>query len=566
VTILPLIERELRARARKPVLYWARFAVAFAGTLACLPALALFTGLDAGTQSTLGQSTFRTLVDGAFMLCSCAGFLAVDGISRERNEGTLDLLLLTRVGIFDVLWGSFGALGITCLCALLAFLPMLMLPVLMGGVTGGEAARTALVLLDTLFLSVAAGLWAAARGRNWFVCARSVLGLLLLVVLGPILLIDLVHAVYDSQQTHGLLMEFLVSWVRSANSGGLAFISPLITLHRAADAPYRLVPQSYWLSLSGVFGISSLLLMAAGLRLRRTMQEPDLPRNGSQFDRSEGVEKSFWPNSFILYRWEVWRKPISPISEGIDPIIWLLERRRGIRIVVWVGAFAEVLLFFRESSFSLAASVVRITLFGWAASRFLLEARRTGELELLKTTPIGAASLVSSQWTWLKWIFSWPVILVLTIQLVFETWIILMAWLTYHSVPRTFLSYEPVALVELVASIAATIWVALWSALKARSQLGALVWIILLAEGVPYLLSNLGPWVFLMMMRGLTPNANYGWAYFFLSSYWLSIPYFLWLIWWARKRVRAELGPAKPTHFRWRESIARTFSSEALYR
>jgi ABC-type transport system involved in multi-copper enzyme maturation permease subunit len=120
----------------------------------------------------MGKSAFNGLVGTAFVLCCCAGFLAVEGISRERREGTLGLLFLTRVGAFDVLLGSFGAVGITCVCALIAFLPVLMLPVLIGGVTGGEAARTVLVLFDTLFLSLAVGLWAAARGRGWLDCAR----------------------------------------------------------------------------------------------------------------------------------------------------------------------------------------------------------------------------------------------------------------------------------------------------------------------------------------------------------------------------------------------------------
>ena len=51
------------------------------------------------------------------------------------------MLLLTRVGAFDVLMGKLGSAGLTSLCALVAFLPVLMIPVLAGGVTGGEVFR-----------------------------------------------------------------------------------------------------------------------------------------------------------------------------------------------------------------------------------------------------------------------------------------------------------------------------------------------------------------------------------------------------------------------------------------
>ena len=61
---------------------------------------------------------------------------------------------------------------------LAAFLPMLMIPVLAGGVTGGEALREGLVLLNTFWFSLCAGLWASARSEESFqehwksLCAR----------------------------------------------------------------------------------------------------------------------------------------------------------------------------------------------------------------------------------------------------------------------------------------------------------------------------------------------------------------------------------------------------------
>ena len=49
-------------------------------------------------------------------------------------------------------------------------------------------------------------------------------------------------------------------------------------------------------------------------------------------------------------------------------------------------------------------------MFAWAASRFFVEARRTGELELLLTTPLGAKQIVSTQWEVLKRGLRWPLV------------------------------------------------------------------------------------------------------------------------------------------------------------
>ena len=100
--------------------------------------------------ATLGHSVFNGLVATAFLLCCGASLLTSDIISRERREGTLGLLLLTRVRSFDLLLGKLSSSGITSLCSLLAFLPVLVIPILAGGVTGGVVARKGLALLNSI--------------------------------------------------------------------------------------------------------------------------------------------------------------------------------------------------------------------------------------------------------------------------------------------------------------------------------------------------------------------------------------------------------------------------------
>ena len=572
--ILPLIQRELRARVRRRVIYWSRFAVALAGVVLCLQALNLAVGPTGSSQAMLGHWAFQSIVTAAFILSCCAGFLTVEGISRERQEGTLGLLYLTRVKALDVLLGSFGAAGITCVCALVALAPVVMLPVLAGGVTGGEAWRTMLVLLDALLLSLAAGLWAAAGVRGWFKSARSLAGLLLLVIVAPILTV-------------------FWKYVLPLN---IEMISPLGALQWAADGVYQLNPPRYWASLAVVQGISWLLLIAAGFRLRRAMREGDGMtestgavgrKPGAARQPAAGPDDPATGRAFTLVAWKIGPRKMADTD---DPVRWLVRRQRGVKAVVWAGVLVGVipyaagllmnlaiarfsaatiirLLSLYGSHVSLAVSVVQGSLFGWAASRFLAEARRTGELELLLTTPVGAKTIVSSLWKELRRLFLVPVIILAVPSFVLS--------LYYRSAAFTSPAYQGLlsyrlysALTPLLSSVntildaGALIWAGLWFGLRARSPAGAILRIVLLARGVPYVMMLAGS----SLLRLVVSNSTVYFAGGVRSAWWRMLYwlnpvaaccYSLWLIRWARRRLAAELTNPSPDEFSWAEAMAR---------
>src|ERR1035437_139319 len=239
MTFLPIIERELRVRARNRAVYWTRFAVALAGMLVCLPQL-MWSGPFAAPV-TLGQGLFNGLVSAAFLLSCGACLLTADVISMERREGTLGLLLLTRVTTFDVLLGKLSSAGLTSLCALVACLPMLMIPLLAGGVTGGEVFRKGLVLVATLFLALAAGVWASARGHEWLKTARTALLLVATLVLVPSLV--------------GVLFKPV--------GAAIGLLSTLGTISAAGDALYKVSMADYWISLLLVQAVGWALLVGA---------------------------------------------------------------------------------------------------------------------------------------------------------------------------------------------------------------------------------------------------------------------------------------------------------------
>src|SRR5208283_1906949 len=95
MTFLPIIERELRVRARSEATYWVRFAVGIAGALLCVKQLIISGPLN--TPAVVGRRVFDEMTGAAFLLCCSACVLAVEAINTERREGTLGLLFLTRV-------------------------------------------------------------------------------------------------------------------------------------------------------------------------------------------------------------------------------------------------------------------------------------------------------------------------------------------------------------------------------------------------------------------------------------------------------------------------------------
>src|SRR5437660_1618430 len=183
MTALPVIERDLRIRSRRWGTYWFRAGIGLAGVLVCVPQL--ISSTTGGLTQDIGKEVFNALVAALFFVCCGACLLTSDAIGLERREGTLGLLLLTRVRGMDVLIGKFGSCAVAGLCAMTAFVPVLMLPVLAGGITGGEALRTALALLNTLFFALASGLYASSVRREQVKAGGLALFIVLALTLGP---------------------------------------------------------------------------------------------------------------------------------------------------------------------------------------------------------------------------------------------------------------------------------------------------------------------------------------------------------------------------------------------
>ncbi len=578
MTFLPILERELRLRARSRANYWGRFAVAGLAVLVCAPPL-LRSGLFV-TPSANGRGAFDGLIIAAFLLCCAACLLTTDMISGERREGTLGLLLLTHVTHFDLLLGKFASSGLASLLGLVAFLPVLVLPLLTGGVTGGEVARKAAALLDTLFLALSVGLWASARGFERFRTARTAVLVLTGLVLGPSML--------------GLFLPFT----------GVGMASPLGTFSQAADLAYKASHARYWLSLGLVQLIGWLLLSGAMVSLRaragageddtnhgstpargntpalrptltsETPQAPDLTPSAitCRYCGRENQPKAIYCRGCgteLLPKPPPKKSRASTLLAARSPLYWLLGRQCGLKPMLWLAAaigfshfavFGMAGRFFSRGpgisfvglswGFGLVATAVTGALFAWVASRFFVETRRTGELELLLTTPLGAEQIVTTQWNVLQRLLRFP-LAVMLVPLAFQGMLLFSGG---YRQPDFWKLYYVISLAlsgaNTLLNVCALCWVGLWFGLRVAGQGRVILWTVLLVRGIPYVLGIV--WSLLyqpIVSRLLAPGTSWWGSTWLLGSLvpqLVTLLFSLWLIRLARWQLLHELAGAEP--------------------
>src|SRR5664279_4708229 len=164
MTFLPIVERELRVAARRPGTYWTRWFAALGMMLVWLLLVAANRRMPAAELSQFLFVSFGVLALGFCMLAGI--FLTADCLSEEKREGTLGLLFLTDLKGYDVVLGKLVATSLNGFYAVLAVVPVMALPLLLGGIEPGEFGRMAVVVVNTLFFSLALGMCVSALSRS----------------------------------------------------------------------------------------------------------------------------------------------------------------------------------------------------------------------------------------------------------------------------------------------------------------------------------------------------------------------------------------------------------------
>src|SRR5581483_9708968 len=167
-----------------------------------------------------------------------------DCLSEEKREGTLGLLFLTDLKGYDIVLGKLAATSVNGLYGLFALVPVLAVPLLMGGVANAEFWRTVLVLLDTFLLSLAVGMFASAVSKEM----RRTMGANFLLLLGiGAVLPACAGAVAYFTPTHVFLPELLYS-------------CPLYALYLCADFTYKTQPENFWWTVGVIHALTWVLI------------------------------------------------------------------------------------------------------------------------------------------------------------------------------------------------------------------------------------------------------------------------------------------------------------------
>jgi len=166
VTVTPVIARELQAQARQASTYWLR--VLGAGALVLVLALPLRLAQPRLFSPDMGPVLFWLLNRFFFWAIWLAvPVLTADCISREKREETLGLLFLTPLTGRDIALAKSAIHALRALSFWAAAAPVLVVPLLMGGITAGDVFFSVLADGRALLLALAAGLFASAWCREW---------------------------------------------------------------------------------------------------------------------------------------------------------------------------------------------------------------------------------------------------------------------------------------------------------------------------------------------------------------------------------------------------------------
>jgi hypothetical protein len=489
MTALPIVERELRVAARQAMTWWRRVFVVGVGLLVL--SLAYLNVSRYSSAMQVGQELFQGLTIFGFFYCILFGLMATsECISAEKRGGTLGLLFLTHLKGYDVVLGKLCASSIHVLLGLVSLLPLLALPILLGGVGWQQFGAVVLALLNIIFLALATGLFFSSA------CTGSRRPM----ILGGLFLLAITLGV-------PLLGEELLRLRFRPSSGAEALFyapCPLYTLAQAMNRVGRLgVPNwwPYWLGVGCQHLLSWTFLVGACFLTAR-----------ASTDRPAAATRRRWRER--LLRWSVGtsasRRAYRTRALDRNPVFWLDDRYRFQKIGLWLAVAAAFIFWGVEYSLHPKRMVHDPFIFfygfllhsgiclwiGFQSGHRFAEDRQSGVLELLLCLPLGVRNIVRGRMQALRRQFLGPVMILVLLDMcmlwahVSESWaqryrvdkegllaaglgVLVFPWQAY-SMARTGL-YQGLIRKSSTQAAASTIW-----------RVGVLPWVIFLTLAILY--------------------------------------------------------------------------------
>ncbi len=465
--ILPVLQRELLVRARTGFTYLLRTATAVIGLVAVV---FLWGVLDLASPSNalLGQEIFTALL---FLLVAVALFEGVRSsalsIVEERTEGTLGLLFLTDLSSRDILVGKVGSHALSSLFALLGAAPLLMLPLLLGGVDVTTSLAGVWVVLNALLFSLACGTLASVWCRKKITAFALAYGLVIVLALLPMLVRLLSPRFYNSVPQSLAKIALLGNPII-----GVDFIT-----RWSGRAGWQ---AEFWLAQAAVTLVSLGALAFASRLLKQTwLTGKDLVATAPKTPRRniDDLLNALGQRFSSLSRWVP--PPADPLSRILAarlnvnrwlPLLMLLAVAQAFAMGVyeatedagWGGVLTVLLI-----------SLVAQLLFCHIAVQTFAEGRGTGELEILLTTPLDDRHLVNGLWFLLRrfigWIAGISVAAEMIVALGQALWGDPYRFLTGDGFQLNFIGKILTVGADTFA-LCATAWFGLWAGLRSRNS------------------------------------------------------------------------------------------------
>jgi ABC-type Na+ efflux pump permease subunit len=406
MTFLPIVSRELRVASRRRGTYWSRF---FTAALAIVGGLLIYLANNDQASHEIGQVLFYIISTGAFIYCLFTGVRSTaDCLSEEKREGTLGLLFLTDLKGYDVVGGKLVATSLNAFYGLLAILPVLAIPLLMGGVTNGEFWRMALVLANTFFFSLAAGMFMSSLCNSPRRAMAATFLFLLGSSLGLVVAAGLIPFIYDSPDLTHLC----------------ALLNPACSLNLVSDLVFKKDAETFWVSC-GIIHASAWLFLALASGI--------VPRSWQ--DHSSGSRGGRWRE-----KWRRWnfggdadRVAFRRWLLGINAFFWLAGRARLKPVFVWAALAGIGCLYtwgaienghsWNDTAIYIPTAIILNSMLKlWIASEAghrLGEDRKLGSLELILSTPLGVRDIIRGQMLALRRQFLGPTLAVMLVEFIF---------------------------------------------------------------------------------------------------------------------------------------------------
>jgi len=408
MTVLPVVERELRVASRRRATYWTRCAAAL---VALAISFFIFLTGHNGPERQIAQVLFASISALAFVVCHFAGAGIADCVSEEKREGTLGLLFLTDLKGYDVLFGKLAAGSLNWIYATFAVFPVLALPLLLGGVAPGAFWRMIVLLLNTLFLSLSLGMASSTFSRESRRAIAVTLASMVFLTGGLPLL--------------GAILEACAGPRNFPTQPHLAFLlpSPAFAFYEVTTAAFSASSAQYYgWSMLTLHGLGWLALASACFVLPRCWQ--DRPATPGTANWRQGWNR-------LKFGTAGEAKALRDRLLEINPVLWAGGRDRlkgwlvwaflAVAGVVWLWGYQENKRNWLEPIVGVwVALVVHGVLKTWLASeacRLMIEHRRGGALELLLSTPLSTEQIIRGQRLALWRQFGGPVVTVLMADL-----------------------------------------------------------------------------------------------------------------------------------------------------